>query len=96
MKKLVVALLTFLVLWGLAAIADRVAPYDDTDSSDGKRSGVALHTDYGTGCQYIRTMGFLGLGSTITPRLLPDGRPFCRESLVRRGPPGRNQPTTQE
>ena len=48
--------------------------YDDTDdAANGERSGVALVTDYGTGCQYLQsTQGHL------TPRLNSDGKQICK------------------
>lgn len=39
---------------------------DDTDGSE--RSGLKLHTDHGTGCQYLST-----IGGGITPRVSADG-----------------------
>jgi len=42
---------------------------DDTDNADGTRSGMKLHTDYGTGIQYLST----GDGPLI-PRLSSDGK----------------------
>lgn len=48
---------------------------DDTDGSE--RSGLKLHTDHGTGCQYVSTPG-----GGITPRMSVDGTTHhgCRES----------------
>ena len=44
------------------------------DSTDGhRRSGMFLHTDALTGCQY------LGSNSGLTPRLRPDGTQICKE-----------------
>lgn len=41
--------------------------YDDTDDKNsGRRSGMTLHTDYRTGCQYLSAGLF---GSGLTPRL---------------------------
>lgn len=48
-----------------------LVPRDDTDSQKA-RSGVRLVTDYGTGCQYLKTRE-----GHITPRLKPDGLPAC-------------------
>jgi hypothetical protein len=48
--------------------------YDDTDDVvNGVRSEMRLHTDYGTGCQYLST--FLG---GVTPRLDADGNHVCK------------------
>lgn len=47
-----------------------LGPYDDTDSPP-HRSGMAVHTDALTGCQY------LSAGRGITPRLDADGRQVC-------------------
>ena len=50
--------------------------FDATDDVDaGRRSGVALRIDHGTGCQYIE-----GQGGGITPRLDRDGRHICAHS----------------
>lgn len=55
----------------LAAV--REIPYDDTDNVDtGKRSGMGLYTDHGTGCQY------LGRSGSLTPRLNKDGKHICK------------------
>lgn len=45
---------------------------DDTDST-GKRSGLGLCTDHGTGCQYLESR-FGGL----SPRLDASGRHVCK------------------
>lgn len=50
----------------------------DRDDTDGReRSGLKLHTDHGTGCQYLSTPG-----GGITPRMSADGTTHhgCRES----------------
>jgi hypothetical protein len=53
-------------------------PRDDTDpTAYGKRSGLNLLIDYGTGCMYLRAGSF----GNITPRLDPEGKPFCDEGL---------------
>ena len=44
---------------------------DDTDPSGG-RSGLKIHTDSGTGCQYLSVSG-----GGVTPRLSADGHPIC-------------------
>ena len=50
-------------------------PYDDTDdAANGKRSGVRLTFDYGTGCIYLRTWS-----GGITPRLDEEGKPMCQK-----------------
>lgn len=46
---------------------------DSTDSED-KRSGMSLHTDNATGCQYLSAAW-----GGLTPRLTPDGQHMgCR------------------
>lgn len=45
-----------------------------TDATDGDwrhRSGFALYTDHGTGCQYLQ------VGGALTPRLSAAGAPMC-------------------
>ena len=46
---------------------------DDTDVSATKRSGMRLHTDALTGCQYLAANG-----GGITPRLDASGKHICR------------------
>jgi hypothetical protein len=50
---------------------DKLNPKDDTDPPDG-RSGMSLHTDALTGCQYL-AVPFSGM----TPRLDGSGRHVC-------------------
>jgi len=45
---------------------------DDTDNGANNRSGMQLHTDHGTGCQYLSSAG-----GSLTPRLNADGVPMC-------------------
>lgn len=48
-------------------------PMDATDHPGTKeRSGLKLHIDYGTGCQYLVTAD-----GGITPRLEEDGKQMC-------------------
>ena len=48
--------------------------YDGTDDKrGGDRSGMALRTDYGTGCQYLETSN-----GALAPRLGRDGKQICR------------------
>lgn len=50
-----------------------LTPYDATDDAEtGARSGLALHTDHGNGCQYLVTRQ-----GHITPRLGSDGKQIC-------------------
>lgn len=56
---------------GLWYVFTTNGPKDETDPPDG-RSGLTLRTDAATGCQYLE-----GGGGGITPRLGPDGRPWC-------------------
>lgn len=58
----------------LVAAIGACSPRDATDPPHGKRSGMLLRTDYGTGCQYLAEP-FGG----ITPRVDADGRHMgCR------------------
>ena len=57
-----IVLVLFILSW--------LQPYDNTDDvENGKRSGMVLKTDYGTGCQYLKA-GFL---RGLTPRLDGNG-----------------------
>lgn len=57
-----------LIFVGLLLMLSYFNPKDDTDPPDG-RSGIALHVDHLTGCQYLAK----SLGG-ITPRLDGKGR----------------------
>jgi len=47
-----------LTIW----LVDEFTPYDETDNKPLKiRSGLSVHTDYGTGCQYLSRGYFSGL-----------------------------------
>lgn len=46
---------------------------DDTDSAR-ERSGLGLHTDYGTGCQYLSAKG-----GGLTPRMFAGQHMGCRQ-----------------
>ena len=61
-----------IVLFFLWAVTLEPAPYDSTDEPP-QRSGMTLHTDALTGCQY------LGLPSGgLTPRMDSTHRQICR------------------
>ena len=47
-------------------------PHDDTDQAN-QRSGMALHVDALTGCQYLR------YSSGLTPRMGRDGKQICKD-----------------
>jgi hypothetical protein len=70
-RSLVLAVF-MLVYFGLSALM----PRDDTDPSTGRRSGLILYIDHGTGCQYVRG----GLLGGTTPRLDANGRQICRSA----------------
>lgn len=48
--------------------ASKTSERDSTDQPSGKRSGFALMTDYGTGCEYLYRNG------GITPRFDKNGK----------------------
>lgn len=48
---------------------------DDTDEPNGKRSGMVVYTDYGTGIQYISTTA-----GGLTVRVDQDGKPMIDSS----------------
>jgi len=68
----VALLLAVLLSEGLGWAADRLglADHDSTDAP-GQHSGLTIHTDHLTGCQYLSG------GGSMTPRLSKDGRPIC-------------------
>lgn len=66
--SLMVGATLLLALIGLLSV---ITPYDATDPPGG-RSGMGLHTDHETGCQYLSRSG-------ITPRLDAAGQHMgCR------------------
>lgn len=47
----------------------------DRDSTDGvERSGMKIHIDAQTGCQYLSVKG-----GGVTPRINPNGQPICKK-----------------
>lgn len=65
MKHILAVLLILLTL----VVLGMCSPRDDTDEPGGERSGMSLHTDAMTGCQYLSvTLGGL------TPRVDRAGR----------------------
>ncbi len=74
------------LLWGFVGVILLVTAYgfirgypgyDDTDDAvNGERSNMVLHTDYGTGCQYLSTRS-LFTTSTPVPRLDDNGNHVC-------------------
>ena len=71
--------LIWIVAAGVAvAVLGRWQPTDSTDISRSQRSGLKLHTDAMTGCQYLSTSG-----GGITPRLDSQGRQICNEPAER-------------
>lgn len=67
------------VIWIAAALFAISAlswcqPTDSTDYSRADRSGLKLHTDAMTGCQYLSTSG-----GGITPRLNNQGHYVCQQ-----------------
>jgi hypothetical protein len=66
-----ILILALIVGWTIGSVASShlEAPYNATDDAAAEvRSGMRLHTDHETGCQYlsIRSAG-------LTPRLAADG-----------------------
>lgn len=71
--------LIWIVAAGLfVAALSRCQPTDSTDYSTSDRSGLKLHTDAMTGCQYLSTSG-----GGITPRLDSQGRQICNQPAER-------------
>jgi hypothetical protein len=65
-----------MLIAGLVLVLSVLMPTDSTDKSRLKTSGMYLHTDYGTGCQYLSGGGFFGKGVLI-PRVDKAGRHVC-------------------
>jgi hypothetical protein len=59
---------TALIILGVWVALLVLSPLDDTDEGNFARSGMVLHTDNATGCQYLSKV-FGG----IVPRLNADG-----------------------
>lgn len=58
--------------------------YDDTDDAFNKvRSGMVLHTDFKSGCQYLSTRT-LFTHSTLIPRVDKSGKHVCTAMRGRR------------
>lgn len=64
--------ITIILALLLTPISNRLRDTDATDAAQDKRSGFSLMTDYGTGCQYLKT------GSGLTPRLDATGHQICK------------------
>lgn len=71
----VLALVTVMV-FGLSVVS-KWQPTDSTDFSTSDRSGLKLHTDAMTGCQYLSTSG-----GGITPRLDRNGHQVCQQPTM--------------
>ncbi len=75
-RTTLIAMLTvFVGLW----LTAYYLPYDDTDAPPA-RSGMAVHRDALTGCEYLRLPAPFG-GGTLTPRLDVDGKQICRRAV---------------
>lgn len=70
-KRVAIALMFYAALYWSATV---LTPFDQTDDDSRQvRSGMALRTDHGTGCQYLQTWS-----GGITPRLDGTGRQICK------------------
>jgi hypothetical protein len=57
----------------IGVISSMFTSYDSTDDErNGVRSGLVLHIDHGTGCQYLSKPG-----AGLTPRLDDRGEQIC-------------------
>lgn len=75
MNRAAIALLWLVSFWLAYWAGDMLIPRDDSDPP-GKRSGMVIHKDHLTGCEYLRHGGF---SSTITPRMDASGKQVCRK-----------------
>jgi hypothetical protein len=68
-----ITIIVIAVAVGVAVVDYFRLGFDDTDNlATGKRSNMALRTDYGTGCQYLESSD-----GELTPRLDRNGKQFC-------------------
>lgn len=72
------AILTIFGALAFVITYNYLAPRNSTDS-ESKRSGMVLHRDALTGCEYLRVGAMFAMffGATLTPRLDRDGNPRC-------------------
>lgn len=71
------AVLLFFI-WFFGSIIIAFIETDDSDLSRFKRSGLKLHTDYKTGCQY-----FSSSRGGVYPRLDRNGKQICDTGSVK-------------
>ena len=71
MQQVIGFVIIFLAILAYSVVTNK---YDDTDDIDTHTwSGMQLHTDHGTGCQYLR----VGFFSKLTPRMDGSGKQVC-------------------
>lgn len=61
----------FILVSGVVGAA--ISPTDDTDTGYWERSGLRLHLDRGTGCEWLSTRA-----GDLSPRLDASGKQICR------------------
>lgn len=61
---------------GVGVVVNALVPPRDSTDGDSERSGMVIHRDALTGCEYLRAGG-LARGAALTPRLGADGKPRC-------------------
>ncbi len=62
-----------IVILVLSAVSVVITPTDDTDAGFWDRSGLRLHRDEGTGCEWLATRA-----GNLSPRLDASGKQICR------------------
>jgi hypothetical protein len=66
-------LIAFVIIAAITVIAVSLPQRDDSDTAD-VRSGMSIHRDALTGCEYF-SRGFFG---GLTPRMNREGKQVCR------------------
>lgn len=66
------ALVLLIAFWLIGLASSKVKPLDATDFSEDHRSGMSLHFDWETGCEYLSSPN-----GGITPRLSAEGEINC-------------------
>lgn len=80
MKKAILLSALLLAGCGMVTTGDQKAKAEKEELFTYRDEYLSITTDKETGCQYIilRSPSSYGDGVSITPRLKPDGTPYCK------------------